>query len=88
MCVIGVWSIDLGSWRKELKVGGFGCREKVGGGLKDGRLKVESAIIPSEGKLVSPNAYKAKSASDQVIVVSRHTIVQKQVSKALSITLG
>jgi hypothetical protein len=75
LCVIGVRSVDLGSRRKELEVGCFSCREKVGGGLEDGRPKVEGAIIPSEGKLVSPNTYKAKLASDQVIVVSQHTIV-------------
>jgi len=31
--IVRVWTVDLGGGCEELEVGGFGCREEVGGGL-------------------------------------------------------
>lgn len=52
---------DFWSRCKELEIGCFCYRKEVGRGFEDGGCEVEGAVVPREGKLVSPNSCTAES---------------------------
>lgn len=52
---VGVGPLDIGQGGDELEVGGLGGREKVGGGMANVLMEIESPVVPSKGELVTPH---------------------------------